>query len=1526
MPVPVSLLRSAREIKTLADRLAETASAQAANPRTEMSQLLAAAKDDAERARTQRAIESGRTKIGYHGTVTDFPEIDLNRVDLGLHVGTPEQASVRLRNLIDEKKLPYFTVDGKKVAENAQIMPIAYDPGKTLDVKRDVGAWNDAVSVLSQMYARMPNERLNQEVVDLLGYYEGLKDAHVAGWTKGDPEWHLTDNNRQALNEIRKMLVREGYGSIRYPNEVENLGGTQAGMLPTAEYEASELLNLKNEIVSAAKSRMPPKIEPPEVNDPDAAAKVEAYLNQKIPDPRNFMEPEEIETIHSLADRYNLLTNSPDFRNDPYSYIILNPSKARSINAKFDPMHKDSPDLSKAEGGQVKQPEWYEFEEDDGDGEYNAYVQKFGAGGVAAQVQRQWLKGHPEKSLALLKRADDQKAETAAINNWIDTSLAKYIKRDYGAPHDPLTALTAEQRHVPLMRSEDMSRFQVNAVWPPADFLKGDLPSQIQSHLVGHLTDPFEAGRRYPKGYADKVVSENPWLANLSGETPVFARVDTNALGLQHLRDELFNAIRPDSDLPQQLRLRPESLPRVSVAQASQLVGKINAWRASQEAAAELAASMNPATFIHKEYPGQNMRWVEIKPKDKLTKLPEGYSFGPRSDMSRQSGRFVLHHPDGTELALGSYATEEEALEKALRVIGAYDDGGYQSIKDAMEYESDHMHHCLGNPESGYCDNVFDGMSRVFSLRDKYGLPHVTIETSGPRSNDFLSGEIIDEKAPGTFDDYLEQRTKRGGYADMHSYIQNVRPKLYEQLMRPEIRQVKGHGDQMPVDRYLPFVQDFVKSQKWANVGDLHHTGLRRTSDVFNPLERQKVRGAGVELSDFLTKQEIDEINAKVWPASVDMKLNGMKKGGSVTSEKTSRGMTILDAMAGPAKDRPLPWYMSEDTLRKTSPPSIEDVRKAARSGRSGIEMLEAAADIARATTAGFKAQTAGVLPGSDGIKYSIAEDPDSLLGRDDREMNGYLAALSALPAIADLVAPGKLPEDLVGFSKRVGRAYGDRQALEIAKRGLPAYEDMSFPQKVGLAGGEMLAQIPMAGSGIMSKAPRAVKATLAAPAAILEYLGPTIIPSVGNYAGAAVAGALLPDLINKYLQMSGEDQPINAAELPDLSGTLSFEDRADQVVANELRRKRTAENIARSVYGYADGGPVKMGGGGVAHEVERAMTAAERAAAGRKAAELIKAQEVIKASEALGRAREQGVAKVSSTQADRTKVGGGNIGGPLFSVLSRAHPEYAKYVWGVGDPGIASRLTNLSDPSTAWTTMLGSAEQLKTNPIVFDKLKRGFQSGMKAGLLTDMLAAKINKNLTLTFGEGADIRDPKIWRMANTFEKRAALADVMMGKGKPPAEGGVAIGGEKSGKGVIFSPSEILRRETEAGLLHPEHGGDVPTYAVGPRLFTLGKEYEQRPDLHPAFPVLITGNDLGTSFKPVPIDTFMPDWHKRFSEKFPGRKPGYYDYMLGLKGEGLPSQEITDDYLKFLMTEGFAAGGLAELSRKYRGTNGSSN
>jgi hypothetical protein len=316
-----------------------------------------------------------------------------------------------------------------------------------------------------------------------------------------------------------------------------------------------------------------------------------------------------------------------------------------------------------------------------------------------------------------------------------------------------------------------------------------------------------------------------------------------------------------------------------------------------------------------------------------------------------------------------------------------------------------------------------------------------------------------------------------------------------------------------------------------------------------------------------------------------------------------------------------------------------------------------------------------------------------------------------------------------------------------------------------------------------------------------------------------------------------------------------------------------------------------------------RLLTAKDRQMAGRNAARLIAEQEQIKASEALGRLMEQGYTRTTPTQSDRTRVGGGNIGGPAFPVLGATNPEYAGKAWGVMDAGTASRLKNLTSPETVWTTMLGSSTQLKSNQIVFDRLKRGFLQSMKAGNLSDELAGKINKNLQVTFGEGADIRDPNIWKQADTFANRAALADVMLGQGIPPAKGGVPLGGKK---GTIFDGEKILREETEAGLLHPDFGGDAPTFAAGPRMFTLGQETAYRPDLHPAFPTLIEGRDLGMNVRPTPSEIYLPDWHKDFRERS-GRAPGYYELAFGIKDEGLPSQALTPAYIKHLESSGFS-------------------
>jgi hypothetical protein len=114
--------------------------------------------------------------------------------------------------------------------------------------------------------------------------------------------------------------------------------------------------------------------------------------------------------------------------------------------------------------------------------------------------------------------------------------------------------------------------------------------------------------------------------------------------------------------------------------------------------------------------------------------------------------------------------------------------------------------------------------------------------------------------------------------------------------------------------------------------------------------------------------------------------------------------------------------------------------------------------------------------------------------------------------------------------------------------------------------------------------------------------------------------------------------------------------------------------------------------------------------------------------------------------------------------------------------------------------------------------------------------------------------------------------------------------------------------------LLHPEHGGNVPTFAVGPRLVQFSGDYSVRPDLHPGFPVLLHGKDMNVVFNPVPGEIALPDFVAELakpSEKFPkGKKPGYYEWTMGLPGKGLPSQPITEEYLRHLQREGFKKGG----------------
>jgi hypothetical protein len=128
------------------------------------------------------------------------------------------------------------------------------------------------------------------------------------------------------------------------------------------------------------------------------------------------------------------------------------------------------------------------------------------------------------------------------------------------------------------------------------------------------------------------------------------------------------------------------------------------------------------------------------------------------------------------------------------------------------------MGHCVG----GYCPDVLEGRSRIFSLRNKKtGEPHVTIETSPSSSNPLKA------LREGTATDF-------------------------------DIVQIKGKANKAPKEDYLPAVQDFVRSGNFGKVGDLGNAGLADITKYDDRLKQAAQEAYGS--SRFLTNQEMDAL------------------------------------------------------------------------------------------------------------------------------------------------------------------------------------------------------------------------------------------------------------------------------------------------------------------------------------------------------------------------------------------------------------------------------------------------------------------------------------------------------------------------------------------------------------------------------------------------------------------------------------------------------------------------------------------
>lgn len=492
-----------------------------------------------------------------------------------------------------------------------------------------------------------------------------------------------------------------------------------------------------------------------------------------------------------------------------------------------------------------------------------------------------------------VERAFPHLEKEVALNNWVDRNLANYVKKEMATPEDPVRNLIDQGiSHLPqdaldrgTWLSENMEAIRRSEGFPGAGMANTEMGrgwENLADEAI-QITAPAVAN--------EEMLKANPWLSKLEPDESVYrsrAR-DTEELGFDHIMDVLRQDVESG-------RIRPEQLNKVSIEQAVRRTYEYDQEMARK--ARETALQQQEGFPVQKEYP-QGYKWLDLSvPKPDINKpLPEGFRWlEPKNGYQRLEGPSA-DDPNRIRTYLGD--TKEQALDVAYArsSLGAKNE---KILEDALKYEGNTMGHCVG----GYCPDVLSGRTKIYSLRDAKGEPHVTIEVR-PQNEKGYYNSLDSEARKDLLNKATEYRrqidpnwneasnsTERAELLRDYLTAQNVE-------IPSEIVQIKGKGNAKPKDDYLPFVQDFVRSGNWSNVGDFKNTGLYTPKQIVGEATLKTLQDQGVKIPKYLTQSEADDFMLQAIEAMGKQKplsdLGGMKRGGVVISKNPDAMMLELN-------------------------------------------------------------------------------------------------------------------------------------------------------------------------------------------------------------------------------------------------------------------------------------------------------------------------------------------------------------------------------------------------------------------------------------------------------------------------------------------------------------------------------------------------------------------------------------------------------------------------------------------------------
>lgn len=385
--------------------------------------------------------------------------------------------------------------------------------------------------------------------------------------------------------------------------------------------------------------------------------------------------------------------------------------------------------------------------------------------------------------LEAIENVDESTAQGKAIVDFLDKKVRKYYQVDQGTPNDPVFKGILEGRiqspqFAPelVQKARQGDKAAYDELRNKYDYNLGVRTMYTEAPVKKKGLYNFEKDEEVTKAFREAIEKQRPGEPTQEIRIVGLSPTDRNRLpnlydypGLNQMSDESESgkllSLLKKSDLPPHLR------------QAAREGEPFTYSFLGESSTNALPLLVDIKDYLSTRTPAEikNMGYADVvaKTQEWHTMLEQA-----RKDPSKFSKKQLTQ---GTEV-----------------FMPAKDDMKWLDVKssDALSLEGNIMGHCVGG--SNYCSAVNEGTKKIVSLRDKKGIPHVTIELAADKEN-------------GIFD---------------------------------RVVQVKGTANKEPT-KYFPQIDEFLKEYQ-SKLGD---TKLRITEmDRFLP---EAWREQGILNADF---------------------------------------------------------------------------------------------------------------------------------------------------------------------------------------------------------------------------------------------------------------------------------------------------------------------------------------------------------------------------------------------------------------------------------------------------------------------------------------------------------------------------------------------------------------------------------------------------------------------------------------------------------------------------------------------------